>query len=762
MSPTYTLGVATDIPIPGRAQRLGPLLFWATLLLSAFLLFAVQPLFARMALPLLGGSPGVWNTALLFFQGLLLAAYAAVHGLAARLGPRRQVGLHLVALLLPVLVLPIALPLGAVPPAEHDPTLWLLGLMATAVGLPYFAVACSSPLLQRWFASSGHPAAGDPYFLFAASNLGSLAGLLAYPLLVEPRWSLEAQARGWTLGYGLLVLLLLCCAAWTLGWGHGRPSAAGPASAATPDADAGPAGPALAPPLSRRLWWAALAALPSSLMIGATTAISTDLASFPLLWLPPLGLYLLSFVLVFARRRLLPARLVARTLPMVALPLAVALALGANQPVGVLLALHLLFLFVAALACHGRLADDRPAPRHLTAFYLWISLGGVLGGLCNVLLAPQLFRSIAEYPIALVLACLLGLPPPADPPALAPRRALFDLLLPSMLTAAVAALLLAPQARSMAVYPVLGSLVFPLAGLVAFGFSRRRLRFSLAMAGILLVGQPYTQSLGSLLYAERSFYGVSRVRLSPDGSQRLLFHGSSLHGAQSTRPAARPEPLTYYARTGPLGWLFQALEPRLAGQAVGAVGLGAGAIACYAEPGQTWTFFELDPTVARIARDPRYFSFLAACAPEARLVLGDARLTLGRAAEAGFGLLVLDAYSSDAIPLHLITREALDLYLAKLRPDGLLAFHISNRHLDLEPVLGRLAQSAGLQALVAEDLDPAESALEAGAYPAIYLVMAREEAALKPLRGDPRWRPARADGPLWTDDFASVLGALRR
>ena len=192
------------------------------------------------------------------------------------------------------------------------------------------------------------------------------------------------------------------------------------------------------------------------------------------------------------------------------------------------------------------------------------------------------------------------------------------------------------------------------------------------------------------------------------------------------------------------------------------MGLGAGAIACFAEPGQTWTFFELDPTVARIARDPRYFSFLAACAPEARLVLGDARLTLGRAAEAGFGLLVLDAYSSDAIPLHLITREALDLYLAKLRPDGLLAFHISNRHLDLEPVLGRLAQSAGLQALVAEDLDPAESALEAGAYPAIYLVMAREEAALKPLRGDPRWRPARADGPLWTDDFASVLGALRR
>ena len=301
-----------------RAQRLGPLLFSATLLLSAFLLFAVQPLFARMALPLLGGSPGVWNTALLFFQSLLLAAYAAVHGLAARLGPRRQVGLHLVALLLPILMLPIALPPEAAPPAEGDPTLWLLALMATVVGLPYFAVACSSPLLQRWFASSGHPASGDPYFLFAASNLGSLAGLLAYPLLVEPRWSLEDQARGWTLGYGILVLLLIGCAAWTLAWGQGRPSASGPSTGA----DA--AGPTAAPPLSRRLWWAAMAALPSSLMIGATTAISTDLASFPLLWLPPLGLYLLSFVLVFARRRLLPARWVARALPMVALPLVVA------------------------------------------------------------------------------------------------------------------------------------------------------------------------------------------------------------------------------------------------------------------------------------------------------------------------------------------------------------------------------------------------------------------------------------------------------
>lgn len=741
-----------------RAQRLGPLLFSATLLLSAFLLFAVQPLFARMALPLLGGSPGVWNTALLFFQSLLLAAYAAVHGLAARLGPRRQVGLHLVALLLPVLMLPIALPPEAAPPAEGDPTLWLLALMATVVGLPYFAVACSSPLLQRWFASSGHPASGDPYFLFAASNLGSLAGLLAYPLLVEPRWSLEDQARGWALGYGLLVLLLLGCAAWTLAWGQGRPSASEPSTDAAPDA----AGPTAAPPLSRRLWWAAMAALPSSLMIGATTAISTDLASFPLLWLPPLGLYLLSFVLVFARRRLLPARWVARALPMVALPLVVALALGANQPLGALLALHLLFLFVAALACHGRLADDRPAPRHLTAFYLWLSFGGVLGGLFNVLLAPQLFRSIAEYPIALVLVCLLGLPPPADPPARAPRPALFDLLLPALLTAAAAALLLTPQARSSAVYPFLGSLVFPLAGLVAFGFSRRRLRFGLAVAGILLVGQPYTQRLGSLLYAERSFYGVSRVRLSPDGSQRLLFHGSSLHGAQSTAAAARPEPLTYYARTGPLGWLFQALGPRLAGQAVGAVGLGAGAIACYAEPGQTWTFFELDPTVVRIARDPRYFGYLAACAPEARLVLGDARLTLRRADDASFGLLVLDAYSSDAIPLHLISREALDLYLAKLRPDGLLAFHISNRHLDLEPVLGRLAQSAGLHALVAEDLDPSEAALQAGAYPAIYLVMARTEATLQPLQVDSRWRQARADGPLWTDDFASVLAALRR
>lgn len=738
------------------------LVFTAAIFASAALLFIVQPMFARMVLPMLGGSPAVWNTALVFFQAALLAGYAYAHASTRLLGLRRQVLLHLVLLLLPLALLPIALPAGWAPPADRDPTLWLLGLLAVAVGLPFLVLATSSPVLQRWFAATGHPSSADPYFLYAASNVGSMLGLLGYPLLLEPRLRVAQQSRLWAAGYGLLVLLMAGCAWWVL-----RRAKDGPrpplddAPLASAPAGVEARGGADAVSAGRRAHWVLLSFIPSSLMIGATTHITTDIASFPLLWAIPLAIYLLSFILVFARRTLLAHTAMARALPILVLPMVVALALRANQPVVVLVPLHLLILFVASVLCHGQLAHDRPPPRHLTAFYLWLSVGGVLGGLFNVLVAPQVFTSIAEYPIALVLACLLGPAGVAGLVAGSPRQRLLDLLLPILLGAATALALARLQAFAPDARPVLASLVFALAALVSFGFSRRPLRFGLAVAAVLLASRLDTGRLGHALYTERSFFGVNRVALSEDADYRLLYHGTSLHGMQSVDPERRAEPLSYYTRSGPIGQVFADLGGRLGHLPVGAVGLGAGSIACYRRPEQPWTFFEIDPAVERIARDPRHFTFLRDCAPDAGVVLGDARLSLRQAGDAGFGVLVLDAYSSDAIPLHLITREALALYLAKLAPTGVLVFHISNRHLDLEPVLGRLAADAGLTALVRSDLDVDGEARRQGTHPSEYLVMARDPAHLGPLARDARWAPARTDAPLWTDDFSSLLSVFR-
>jgi len=726
------------------------LVYSAALFVAAALLFLVQPLFARMVLPLLGGSPGVWNTALVFYQAALLAGYAYAHAALPRLALRRQVASQLVLLALAAVALPFGVPSGWSPPAQSDPTPWLLGLLSVAVGPPFVVLATTSPVLQRWFAAAGHRASADPYFLYAASNAGSLVGLLGYPLLLEPRFGVAELARLWAVGFGALVLLVAACAALALR--RSRAEAAGPDPGAPPDAPAGPD----AVTRQRALGWVALAFVPSSLMMGATTHIATDIASFPLLWVVPLAIYLLTFILAFARRPPVPHGLMVRALPMVVLPMVVALALRANQPVVLLVPLHLLVLFVAALLCHGLLARDRPSARHLTAFYLWLSVGGALGGLFNALVAPQVFTSIAEYPIALVLACLLGPAGAAGLAAGGPRARLLDLAVPAALGAATA--------WAIAGAPLGGALagpIYALAALAAFGASGRPLRFGLAVAAILAAAGLDEGRLGRTLEAERSFFGVSRVARSEDGALRLLYHGTSLHGAQRVAPERPPEPLAYYARSGPLGQVFAELGDRLARRPVGAVGLGTGSVACYRRPDQAWTFYEIDPTVARIARDGRHFGFLQGCAPDAAVVLGDARLSLRDAADGGFGILVLDAYSSDAIPLHLITREALALYLAKLAPDGVLVFHISNRHLDLEPVLGRLAADAGLTALSRRDvaLDPA--ARRAGTMPSEYVVMARDAARLVPLDADPRWTPVRTDAPLWTDDFASVLAVFR-
>lgn len=724
-------------------------LYALTIFTGASLLFLVQPMFARMVLPLLGGAPAVWNTALVFYQATLLAGYAYAHLTARWLGAGRQAALQLGLLLIPLLVLPIRLPAGWAPPVQSSPTLWLLALLAVIVGPPFFVVSATSPLLQRWLTQTRHGAAADPYFLYGASNLGSMLALLAYPALFEPYLTLGDQSVVWTVGYVLLIVLTAGCAA--ILW---RAPASEPTGRRDPALGLGTDEPS--PSRARCARWVLLGFVPSSLMLSVTTYLSTDIAAIPLLWVIPLALYLLTFILVFARRPPIPHHVMTAVLPLVMLPLVLVLAARANEPLGLVMTTHLVAFFVASMVCHGELARDRPAPRHLTSFYLWLSLGGVLGGAFTALGAPLVFDRVVEYPLMLVAACLV--PSLAAPVAASRSSRLLDLAVPAALGVAALALIRMLATGDPATAAARAGLVFGVLVFACLFSARRPVRFGLGIGAILLASSLYEGAEGRLLLQQRSFFGIHRVTIDRPARHHILLHGTTLHGMQSLDPARRREPLTYFHADGPLGQLFRAVGGTRGRVAV--VGLGAGSLACHAQPGQRWTFYEIDPVVERIARDRRFFTFLADCQPEAPVVLGDARLSLAGAPDGAYTLLILDAYSSDAPPVHLITREALALYLRKLAPGGILAFNISNRHLDLEPVLGRLAADARLTALTQDD--DVSGAGTTGKLPSQWMIMARSPADFGPLGQDPRWQPPGVDpGAVWTDSFSSLLSVFR-
>jgi spermidine synthase len=716
----------------------------ATLLLGAVLLFTIQPLFARLALPLLGGSPAVWNTAMVFFQSALLAGYAYAHWLTSR-DPRRRPWLHVGLLALAGATLPIRIPPGWSPPTAADPTAWLIGLFAVGVGAPFLLVSTTGPLIQRWFSASGHPRAGDPYFLYVASNVGSLAGLLAYPFLIEPRWTLAAQTRAWTAGYVVLVALAAACA--FVATRPGRPRGA--------ECD-GAAGPAV--PWTRRLRWVFLALVPSSLMLGATSHLSTDIAAIPLLWVVPLALYLLSFIVAFAPRAERAVAVAARALPFAMVGMILVIQMHANRPLGMIVSLHLATLLLAAVTAHGALASSRPPAARLTEFYLWIAVGGALGGVFNALVAPLVFPTIVEYRIALVLACLCL---PAAAGGLRPR--ILDGAVPAVVGlgfAALAALAAGvdEDARTLA---AVGALVA--AAFAVFAVRRRPVRFALAVAAVF-VARPWGMAEpGRQVHVERSFFGVHRVLRTQDEKTtfHVLMHGTTVHGLQQTSPLLCGQPLSYYHRLGPASQVM-ALGPD-GGRRIGVAGLGNGGLASYARPGDRWTFYEIDPIVRRIAADSTLFCFLSSMAAPYEVRLGDARLSLAADSAARFDLLVLDAYSSDAIPVHLLTREALRLYVARLAPGGVLALHISNRNFALAPVVETLALDAGLACRIRAHRSPSAAEIEAGLFPSEWAVLARADLDLGPLRADPHWRrPSPAGRALvWTDDYSSLVSVLR-
>ncbi len=1002
--------------------------FTVTIFASATLLFQVQPMIAKMILPKFGGTPAVWNTCMVFFQAMLLAGYAYAHAVTTWLTPRRQVIFQMVLLSLPLvtLVLPIRVDEGFVP-GEENQVFWLLWLLAISVGLPFLVISTSSPLLQKWFSTTGDPSAHDPYFLYAASNVGSMVSLFGYPVLMEPWLALNAQGWTWTVGYvGLLGLTAWCA---TRVWRATEVAAAPalalagvpamaeaemdndepaprqssvavkgkrkkkkaskgtngykesvrrdlPLSPALPPVPEAPTGGSLEqeamsvrPTLRRYIYWILLSFVPSSLMLAVTTYLTTDIASIPLLWLPPLTLYLLTFIIVFSKfdfildpvfnffglvdtkqnnflqpgyfstlawrlRRFGLHQTMVLAMPVVVLLLVFRMVsdIRLGSTIFYDFALHLTALFVVAMVCHGELARTRPSTEYLTGFYLAMSFGGMLGGVFTAIVAPQAFIGIAEYPLVLVLVCLLlpAFEQTADSPmnwwidiGLATALglgALYALVRFSMmdfsgarpwetvfgnettwLNVSLVVLIVAAMLRyaigrskagedqlarwldiglpialcilsaqliyrspfrnwevvvdvaksfNIAAFRLVTVLTFGLPVALCYGFAERPVRFGLGVAAIFLAaafnsglhnegetalhryyfqwgtlpeGAGLSRTVDLPLHQERSFFGVLKVEarvqtetlrhrrgeevfetVDPTDAYHRLLHGTTLHGqqrriAEMTEVGAivaplggmntldlltpyalqgyfqnqRNEALTYYHRTGPVGQLYEAA----CGTApcnVAFVGLGTGTMASYVEPGQKATFYEIDPAVIRIAKDQRYFTYLRDCRGEFQFDIGDARLKMRSAPDHGYKIIVVDAFSSDAIPVHLITEQALKMYFEKLEPDGILAIHISNRHLELGPVLGTLASSLGKVALNMYDNKEEFK----GKNTSDWVAIANNREAFKNLKAVTFKAPSQLEekeketyawkalpsGPPathWTDDYSNILSVLR-
>jgi spermidine synthase len=748
MSSLDAASALTATHAPRLSGRVAPALYVATLFVSALLLFVVQPMFTKMVLPRLGGSPSVWSVAMVAFQTFLFAGYAYAHLVSRLLKPARAAVLHLAFLASVALTLPLGVASGfTVPPDDHV-MLWLVGLFAFSIGVPFMALSATAPLLQHWFVATGHPQAKNPYVLYAASNLGSFCALLAYPFAIEPFFTLRTQTLLWSLGFSLLALCVGAAACF---------AAAGSAFVHT-------AAEGERPTWRRRAAWPLLTAIPAGLCIAVTSFIATDLAAAPFLWVVPLALYLLTFVAVFRDRPWISHALVLRLLPYVLAPLAISVFGSGKTYWFANVLLNLAAFTLVALACHGEAYRLRPAAKRLTEFYLWTSFGGVLGGAFAGIAAPHLFNYTYEYPILIVaaLAVLPGL-------FAGGARTFIREAAPGLIAAVVvlAAWLVTSARLPLAAEEPMQVALVALAALMLFQ-ARRPARFAGLVVFTFLLTGLWQPGLGRVK-TFRSFFGVHQVVDTADGTHRLLFHGTTIHGAERIRAEAgqllpaRPEPLTYYYFGGPIS---EAIAAARGAQhhldQVAVVGLGTGSLACHRREGEHWTFFEIDPEVIRIARDPRYFHFLSACAPDERIVLGDARLTLSASSER-YDVIVLDAFSSDAIPVHLLTREALGMYLERLTPHGVIAFHVSNRNMELASVIAAFGKAEGLAIYDKQDDQVSDFTKDYRANAEV-VVLARDAADLGDLPSLRGWRKLDATPGVaeWTDDYSDILRAILR
>ncbi len=722
-------------------------IFTAAVFLSAALLFAVQPMFTKMVLPRLGGSSSVWSVAMVFFQGILLLGYAYADILTRFVRGPLALLIHLAVMVGGAAFLPIAVAQGWSAPAADREQLFLLYLFGVSIGFPFFALSANGPLLQAWFARSGLARAENPYFLYAASNIGSLLALFMYPFVAEPFSTLGFQSSIWRAGYYLLIALIACSGSLVFLRRGGGEAVLSPAQSTE-----------AAPPLSRMAYWVALAFVPSALMIAATTHITTDVAAAPFLWVLPLSLYLISFILVFSQRKFVEQATWLKLQPFLLALLVLTLALDIRTWLTVDVALHLLTFFVTAMICHGLMAATRPQAAYLTRFYFCMSLGGVLGGIFSGLIAPHIFSWTAEYPL-LVVAAALARPGLAWPKGKEARYV-------ASFVALVVIVALPGLREGFSIVPPYNWIVWgAVAILVACAVALRDvpLRLALLFAAVFVIARIYPPNVRQL-ETVRSFFGVHKIEVTPDGRFRVLRHGMELHGAQRLTTddgvpvTGRPQLSTYYHPDLPIAEAIDAVQTKKGGPINAAViGLGAGSIACLMKPNDHLDYYEIDAEIIRIARDPKRFTFLRDCKPDANIILGDARLTIAAATEARYDVIVVDAFSSDSIPVHLLTREALRIYVSRLNPGGIIVTHISNNHLDLTGVVTATAASEKLVArLYDEDEVP-------GLDPMIkfstVMILARNDDDFGLLKDWDLQTPEPDEHP-WSDDFSSLLGPL--
>ena len=750
----------------GARSRFGPQLalmpgFTFSIFLSALLLFSVQPMFAKMTLPLLGGAPNVWNTAMVFFQATLLAGYVYAHYLSKYASLRTQVVVHALVLLSGIIFLPLGVANGWTPPDQGAPALWLIALYGASIGLPFFALSATAPLLQRWFSYTSHENAQDPYFLYAASNLGSLMSLLAYPVLIEPLLGVSQQSDVWTLGYFALAIAIICSGA--LAFVNRLSATSATSETKTDAASADQSMSAAQVSWAQKALWIGLAFVPSSLMLGVTTHFATNVASAPFVWVAPLALYLATFVFVFASKPLISEDLTAKLLPF-AVVAGLLFVRTEGASFFVTLGAHLMVFFVIALRFHGRLAATRPAPEFLTIFYICMSVGGVLGGIFNALIAPIIFDGIAEYFLILTISGL------AAAGEWGTRKSMVGDLLFAVATFAVLTLVIVVLRRLLPDMSFLVNIALLAAYVVAMLYNRRPLRFF----GALLAVQVFMMTLApslfhdgehEVIFRDRSFFGVTKVTAVEENGEitHRFISGNTIHNTQFRRPDLQKTLIAYFSEYGAYGQVMEAVRKRADRPlTTHVIGLGAGALACYAKPGDDWVFYEIDPAIAAMARNPKYFTYLSECLPGAPIELGDARIKIQNVAGNSVDLLIIDAFSSDAIPAHLVTREAMALYQSVLKDDGVILFHTSNRFADVSSVVLALAEDAGLSARELQFEPTEEMEFHEFISPQTGVVVASQEIMAATFDAYPDWKankPNPAVG-VWTDDYSHIIGAL--
>lgn len=663
--------------------------FALTALLASALIFWIEPLAGKELLPLVGGAPGVWNVCLLFFQTALFAGYAFAHALTKIRSAKRQGAIYLATAAAAFLLLPVELGSTANPADATHPTAWLLQHLATNLFLPFVTLAAAAPLLQHWYSRTRRTEARDPYFLYAASNVGSLLALLLFPFALEPNVSVHTQARIWT---GLFVVAAIACAL---------------ASTKTESyATSAEAAPRKSPRIPTRtlLHWIILAAVPSSLLMGVTTFITADIAPVPLLWIVPLALYLLTFIVAFSWLRNGTQPRFNTIIFLAAIVWCIVHRMQATDPLWLFVLIHLTVFTVLALAAHAKLSAKRPAPESLTTFYLAIAAGGAIGGAFNALVAPAIFNSYIEYPLALIAAVILTL-----------------------------------TGR------------------------KWRMRAGALLAFILIMPRFDLTLNGFVLRTERNFYGVIRVTTDSRRQFHELRNGSTLHGAADATQAGGSDPLMYYWVGSPVSQVIRGMQETRDSLDVAVIGLGVGTLAWYARPTEHWTFYEINPAVIDIARDTSLFTYLATSrAGSVNIVQGDARFSLSGAKDGSLDIIILDAFTSDAIPIHLLTREAVQIYASKLRPGGVIALHITNRYLRLAPPVARVGTSLGFRAWDRR-VEPVGEGRKRRHEGTEWLVLSRETPGWLARGGTEGWSETPVTGGRpWTDDYSNIWTSFRR